>query len=159
MTSPPDHHKSYVEQDNQTRIVCPFCATAKTLSVEKFRHRQHKLKVKCKCGHVFNIQLEFRRHHRKSTELEGAYGVTESTLGGGKIKILNLSLSGASFEMIGGHTMQVGQKGILVFTLDDRKKTALKKQVIIRSVQGNAIGCEFVEDRAFQKELGFYLLP
>lgn len=159
MTSPPDHHKSIVQQDNQTQIVCPFCATSKTLSVEKFKHRQHNLKVKCKCGHGFNVQLEFRRHHRKSTELEGAYGVTEASLGGGKIKVLDLSLSGARFEMAGSHTMQVGQKGVLVFTLDDRKKTALKKQVVVRTVNGNIIGCEFIEDRAFQKALGFYLLP
>lgn len=159
MNNPKDLLKSIVEQNSQTRIVCPFCATAKTLSVEKFRHRQHKLKVKCKCGHTFNIQLEFRRHHRKSTELKGAYGVTESSVRGRNITILNLSRSGASFQMPAGHVMEVGQKGILVFTLDDRKKTALKKQVIIRSVKGNIIGCEFIEDRAFQKELGFYLLP
>jgi hypothetical protein len=158
MTIPPDYHKSFVE-NNQTRIVCPFCATSKLLSVEKFRHKQHKLRVKCKCGHVFNIQLEFRRHHRKSTELEGAYGVTETSMGSGKIKVINLSLSGASFEMPGRHALQVGQKGILVFTLDDRKKTALKKKVVVRSIKGNIIGCEFIEDRAFQKELGFYLLP
>ena len=159
MTSPPDHHRSFVKQDNQARIVCPFCATSKTLSVEKFKHRQHKLRVKCKCGHVFNIQLEFRRHHRKSTKLEGAYGVTESSIGGGKIKVINLSLSGASFEMPGRHNLQVGQKGNLVFTLDDRNKTALKKKVVVRTIKGNIIGCEFIEDRAFQKELGFYLLP
>ncbi|MFW2365456.1 MAG: PilZ domain-containing protein, partial [Desulforhopalus sp.] len=78
---------------------------------------------------------------------------------GGNITILNLSRSGARFQMPAGHTMEVGHKGVLVFTLDDRKKTALKKQVVIRTVKGNIVGCEFIEDRAFQKELGFYLLP
>jgi hypothetical protein len=48
---------------------------------------------------------------------------------------------------------------VLIFTLDNRKQTVLTKNIIIRTVTGNRIGVEFVEDRAFEKELGFYLLP
>lgn len=159
MTITPNHLKSFVGNDNQAHIVCPFCATLKILSVEKFKHRQHKLRVKCKCGHVFNIKLEFRRHYRKSTELEGSYVVSDPSKGDGKIKVINISFTGASFEMPGPHSLEVGQKGTLVFTLDDRKKTALKKGVIIKTVKGQTIGCEFIKDKAYEKELGFYLLP
>ena len=55
--------------------------------------------------------------------------------------------------------MEIGQLGSLVFTLDNRKKSVLFKKVIIKTVNGNQIGCEFLEDRAYEKELGFYLLP
>ena len=140
-------------------IVCPACDTAKAISVKQFRHRLHLIKVKCKCGHLFKVHLEFRRHFRKPTDLEGTYDLNPPAIGGGKIKVINLSLNGACFEVRGIHDMQAGQKGSLVFTLDNRKETVLFKKVIIKTVTANRIGCEFVEDRAYEKELGFYLLP
>lgn len=140
-------------------IVCPACDSAKSISASRFRHRLHLLKVKCKCGNVFKVHLEFRRHFRKNTELEGMYGLNSPAIGGGKVKVINLSLSGACFEVRGVHDLKIGQRGSLVFTLDNRKETVLFKRVVIKTVASNRIGCEFVEDRAFEKELGFYLLP
>lgn len=159
MTSQSPPHKSYVKSDDEAMIVCPVCDTAKLISAAQFRHRQHLVKVKCKCGHVFNVHLEFRRNIRKSTELEGVYDLNPPAEGSGKIKVVNLSLSGACFEVRGIHGLQTGQQGSLVFTLDNPKKTVLFKKVIIKTVKGNRIGCEFVVDRAFEKDLGFYLLP
>jgi len=152
-------HKSFVKPDDEAMIVCPACDAARAISVAQFRHRSHVVKVKCKCGHIYKVHLEFRRHSRKSTELEGIYDLTPPAIGGGKIKVINLSLNGACFEVRGIHDMQVGHRGALVFTLDNRKETVLSKEVIIKTVNANRIGCEFVEDRAYEKELGFYLLP
>lgn len=140
-------------------IVCPACDAAKTISATQFRHRSHLIKVKCKCGHRFPVHLEFRRHFRKPTELEGTYDLKPPAIGGGIIKVTNLSLSGACFEVRGVHDLKIGQIGSLVFTLDNRKKTVLFKKVVIKTVNGTKIGCEFVNDRAYEKELGFYLLP
>ncbi len=140
-------------------IVCPACDAARTISVAQFRHRQHVIKVKCKCGFRFKVYLEFRRHFRKSTDLEGMYDLVPPAVGGGKAKVVNLSLGGACFEVRGIHDLKVGQTGSLHFTLDNRKETVLFKKVVIKTVIGNRIGCQFVEDRAYQKELGFYLLP
>ena len=151
--------KTFVTEDSQATIVCPACSSAKTISVEEFRHRHHVLKIKCKCGHSFTLQLEFRQFFRKDTDLHGVYDLVPPARGGGIATIVNLSLVGACFEVRGVHSLQVGHKGSLVFTLDNRKETVLYRQVIIRSVDGNRIGCEFVDDRAFDKELGFYLLP
>jgi hypothetical protein len=160
MTNRPSTHKSFVKSDDEAMIVCPACDTAKTISVAQFRHhRQHLIKVKCKCGHSFKVQLEFRRHFRKPTELEGIYDFKPSAVGSGKIKIINLSLGGACFEVRGNHDIKIGQRGRLVFTLDNRQETILFKTVIIKSVTANRIGCEFVQDRAFEKDLGFYMLP
>ncbi|WP_459945098.1 PilZ domain-containing protein [Desulfocastanea catecholica] len=151
--------KSFVKADDEAMIVCPACDTAKKISAAQFRHRQHLVKVKCKCGHLFKVHLEFRRHFRKTTELEGTYDVHPPAIGGGRMKVVNLSLSGACVEVWGVHDLKIGQKGSLVFTLDNRKKTVLFKKAIIRSINGNRIGCEFVQDQAYDKDLGFYLLP
>ncbi len=152
-------HRSFVKEDDEAIIFCPACDSAKTISVTKFRHRLHLIKVKCKCGHLFKIQLEFRRHPRKPTDLEGTYDLKSSAAGSGMIRVKNLSLSGACFEIRGIHDLKIGQRGSMVFTLDNRLKTVLFKKIIIKTVSTNRIGCEFVQDRAFEKELGFYLLP
>lgn len=159
MTNRPSTPKSFVKPDNAAMIVCPECDTAREISAAQFRHRLHLIKVKCKCGHLFKVNLEFRRHFRKPTELEGMYDLIPPAVGGGKIKITDLSLSGACFTVRGIHDIKEGQEGSLVFTLDNRKETVLFKKVIIKTVTAGSIGCEFVENRAFEKELGFYLLP
>ena len=159
MTNPTPTNKAFVKDDSQATIVCPACSSAKTISVEAFRHKQHVLKVKCKCDYSFSLQLEFRQFFRKDTDLQGVYDAKPPARGGGIVNVINLSLQGACFEARGVHGIKVGQKGSIVFTLDNRKETVLYRQVIIRSVDRNRIGCEFVEERAFDKELGFYLLP
>ena len=152
-------YKSFVKAEDEAMIVCPVCDSAKAISVRRFRHRLHLINVKCKCGHLFKVQLEFRRHFRKDTDLEGMYDLASPAVGGGKVKVINLSLVGACFEVRGIHDLQIGQHGSLVFTLDNKQETVLFKKVVIKTVNANRIGCEFVRDRAYEKELGFYLLP
>lgn len=149
--------RAFVKEDDNTTIVCPQCNTRKTISVSQFRHHLHMLKVKCKCGYVFKAQLEFRRHYRKPTTLPGNYSRTTREIDGYVIKVLNISLSGASFETLGPHDLEVGQTGNLVFTLDNHKETIIKRQVVIKSVQNRRIGCEFTADQELEKDFGFYL--
>lgn len=147
----------FVKDNDITTIVCPSCYSAKTTSVTQFRNQQLTLRVKCKCGHVFKIGLEFRRQHRKNTELHGISKLHASTFGDGNVKIVNLSLGGVGLEVEGTHNIRIGHKGTINFTLDDRKQSVIMKDIIVRSVQGNSIGCEFVSDKAYEKDLGFYL--
>lgn len=150
---------SFVKDGNEATVVCPDCHLAKNVSVEKFRNHRHKIKVKCTCGHIFEIMLEFRRHRRKETTLTGAYTPETPSMRGGAVTVVNLSLRGAYFQLRGPHDVQIGQRGAINFILDDRKKTVFLKNVIIRSVRGNLIGCKFIEDQAYEPALGFYLQP
>lgn len=157
MTDQTPAQKSFVKSGDEATIVCPQCNSAKVIAVRQFRQRLHMLKAKCRCGYTFKVQLEFRRHYRKQTDLPGTYDVVPPSAGGGTAKILNLSLSGACFEIRGVHDLKIGQKGVLVFTLDNRKQTVLSKHIRIISVTGNRIGSEFISAQAFEKDLGFYL--
>jgi hypothetical protein len=156
MTTTHSKNKFFVNLDNRVTIVCPDCGKPTTVNVAQFRGKKYSLKVKCKCGHQFKIQLEFRRYQRKSTDLEGTYGYASDRLSN-RVKVTDLSIDGARFETIVPHDLQVGQKGKLVFTLDDKKKTTLAKEVVIRSIKGNIVGCEFKDNQAYEKGLGFYL--
>lgn len=149
--------KAFVKDNGEATFVCPACQNVKLATVGHFRERQHRLKVKCSCSHVFKVNLEFRQCFRKPTQLTGTYHMHSPAVGGGHARICNLSRNGLCFEVRGIHTLSKGQKGQMDFTLDDKKLTKLHKEFIIRAVNGNKIGGEFLQQAAFEKELGFYL--
>ena len=159
MTTEQTPVKSFVIEGGKAHIVCPSCSHAATIRVDMDRNHKHAFKVKCKCKKTFNLQLEFRKQYRKPTELEGSYALEKATTGNNRIQVVDLSLTGACFEVMGIHDIQPGQRGTIVFTLDNRKETVLDKNVIIRSVSGKRIGCEFADDTAFDRDLGFYVRP
>jgi len=150
---------SFVKDDDRASIVCPDCSLTKSVSVEQFRDGKHTVKGKCTCGHSFIINLEFRRHRRKETDLDGRYNSEKADVSWRIVRIINLSLGGACFEIQGKHDIETGQQGNIDFTLDNRKRNGFLKNVIIRSVRGNIIGCKFIEDQAYEPALGFYLQP
>lgn len=151
--------KAFVNDNGMTSISCPVCGLVRETSVAKFRNQRHVLAVKCKCNTTFKVHLEFRKFFRKNTDLEGVYTILPPDSGGGRIQIKNISRSGIGFSVSGKHFITTGQSARIIFTLDNRKNTALDKMVVIKSVRENYIGCAFVENQEFEKELGFYLRP
>lgn len=149
--------RTFVRDDGKATLICPKCNSLKIIPVGQYRERQHNLQVRCSCSHAFKISLDFRQSFRRPTVLSGVYNLFPPASGGGQTEIKNISLGGICFGVKGSHSMQVGQKGRIDFILDNKKKSPLKKEFIIRSVTGNTIGCEFKQDQAFEKELGFYL--
>jgi hypothetical protein len=154
-----DVQKSFVNSEGIATIKCPKCGVIKNLPAAEFRGRQHTLKVRCKCDYAWSILLDFRRHYRKKAELAGTYTLIPPASGSGGVTVLNISRSGVGFRVKGMHSIMIGQKARLRFTLDNKKQTPIDKNVIIKAVNAGYIGCEFIEDRAFDKDLGFYLQP
>ncbi len=152
--------KSFVKTNDTASIRCPKCDLVKNISVSKFRNSRHTFKIRCSCGHTFLVSLDFRRHYRKPTELTGTYNVIiPSGTGGGQMQVNNISRSGVDFSVSGHHNIQLDQKIGLTFKLDNKKETEISKQVIVRQIRENSIGCEFIEQSQIGKDLGFYLRP
>lgn len=149
--------KVFIKADNIVRINCPACSFSKHITLDQFKTRHHQLKIRCKCGHIFKIELEFRKHPRRATELDGIYKILGPEKNGWQASIVNLSEGGACLELRGRHSVRVGDRGALTFTLDNTKNTVITKEAIVKSVDGNRIGCQFIQDRAYSKELGYYL--
>ena len=149
--------KLFVSPENKVQIVCPNCDFSNNLSVLKFRNRKHLLKIKCKCGHFFKVQLEFRKYFRKETDLYGICELDGAGPDGWNVSINNVSLGGACLEFQGTHHFKVGEEGILRFFLDDQNQTFLNRPIVIRSVGRDQITCQFFGENEFQKDLGFYL--
>jgi hypothetical protein len=172
--------KSFVKPDNTATITCPNCQLTKTIAVGQFRSTRHTIKARCTCGHSFPINLDFRKYYRKKTKLPGIYNpkkkgisntqpkktqlagiyVMKSPDGGSyPVVVTNISLSGLQFTLLSRDGIEIGQQGRITFTLDDRKQTEIDKQVIVKSVSDNIIGCRFADNEALEHGLRFYLFP
>ena len=151
--------KSFVRENGDAAIVCPNCQKVKNISVTSFSKRKTRLKVQCSCSQVFKINLDYRQSYRKPTSLMGTYYLYTPSTGTNVALIKNLSFDGICLEMGGLHPVQTGQRGYINFTLDDKRRTQIKKEFLVQSISGNQIGCKFKKDQAFEKELGFYLRP
>ncbi|MBA1340558.1 MAG: Flagellar brake protein YcgR [ANME-2 cluster archaeon] len=152
--------KSFVKTNDTASIRCPACALVKNITVGKFRGTRHTLKTRCSCGSTFLVALDFRKHYRKPTSLWGMYSlIGSSSHGGGQMQVNNISRGGLAFTVSGQHSIHVGQQALLNFKLDDKKQTELTKKVIVKNIQNNSIGCEFLNHNQIGKDLGFYLRP
>ena len=152
------HTKAFVRADGSTTIICPTCRMAKNISATPFKGKKHLLKVGCPCGEAFTIQLDFRHHYRKKTTFPATFSFVDNPADGKiKVQLTDISLSGVAFVSNTPKLVQVGLDLIIEFTLDDKKKTLIKKKITVRNIRDKVIGCEFTGNEAFEKRLGFYL--
>lgn len=149
--------KAFVRANDTVTIVCPACRMPKNAAVGPFRNKSHDLKVRCPCGHVFMVHLDFRQHYRKQTDLTGTFRSINPPGMGGDIHVKDISISGIGFTVSGMQLLEKGHSLTVTFTLDDKRKTNLTKEVVVQSVQGDFVGGRFVDRKAYEKELGFYL--
>jgi len=151
--------KVYVNPDDTAVIVCPHCGTSKTANVTKFKDRKAPLKIKCKCQSVFSVSFEFRRAHRKETNLRGHYCRIPACKNWHDIMVKNISVTGIGFTTIGSHNLTKDAEVRVKFRLDDAKQSEIQKDAIVRVVKDRYVGCEFTEPALYDKALGFYLMP
>ncbi|MGD9948296.1 MAG: PilZ domain-containing protein [Desulfobulbus sp.] len=150
--------KVYVRENNTATMVCPSCQAVKHFDAERYRHQRHTFSVRCRCQHVFSVLLDFRRNYRKQTSLHGTYEIiSKDGVGGGIIHINNISRGGLGFSVSGIHRIEKDQLLQVEFQLNDKNKTVLKKQAVVRAVHQNSVGCEFKCNADLDKALGFFL--
>ena len=144
-------------------------------------------KAKCICGHSYTVVLNRRDKFRKTTDFFGVYTNLSSGKEGqkGQMFVLDVSRSGLRLEIshvqlkmkdhdisvITGkqatfeHKIQkpvdeinIGDKLLVEFRLDDTKKTLIKKEVIIRWMKMPYIGVEFNSQSLYDGSLGLYMM-
>ena len=105
--------------------------------------------------------FEYRRFHRKETDLKGYYAKLPATEERAMILVMNVSPTGLAFLTHSMHTLSKGDMLHLRFNLDDREHSLVTKRAIVRWVEDGHVGCEFIksieyEDR-YDTALNFYL--
>jgi PilZ domain len=148
--------KFYVDDADQTTVVCPKCGFAKQIDTTKYKGTQKKLKAKCKCGEVFKFTIEFRKSYRKNVRLPGEYHVQESGEKG-EVIIENLSLGGIQFETLKQHRMLKNNIVTLKFRLDNSARTEIHRSAKVMWIKGHNIGAEFIDPKLFERDLAFYM--
>jgi hypothetical protein len=149
---------AHIRDNGMATLICPACGSIRQIAADKFRHRSHTITVRCICQQVFKILLDFRRHYRKNVSLTGSYEITRpGGVGGGLMQIHNISRGGLGFTISGQHRIAKDQELRIEFQLNDKKKTVLKKQVVVKAVQQNTVGCQFKCGDEMDKALGFFL--
>ncbi|MCG6918102.1 MAG: PilZ domain-containing protein [Deltaproteobacteria bacterium] len=150
--------KVYLSDSGKTTVKCPFCKKCHHTTVPKHFHNKPVL-GKCNCGESFPVLFDSRKYYRKEVRLPGEYW---NTFGQKDLMtVTTLSFSGAGFESAQRNpSINSGETIQLNFLLQNRDKIWIKSQALVRRVNGNQIGVDFMGmDEHHQKCLGFYLMP
>ena len=158
-----------VQEGHRVAISCPKCAQIRNLSVGKHMGHNHFLTANCPCGAIFGVNLDFRQNYRKDISIGGYYGVETSVIDHDdpdsiltmpvNCRIQNISMGGLGFTALDQIRAQGGDRLMVKFTLDREPPEIVKKEVVVRTILDNYIGCEFIEESGFRdRTLGFYLM-
>ena len=101
--------------------------------------------------------VERRRHYRKRVDLPGGCHISR-TERFSEVQILDVSFRGLKFSISDPDEVQVGDVLYMTFTLDNSKKSVIKRKVLVRHTNQETIGTEFINPPEYDKDLGFYLL-
>ncbi len=133
--------------DNMATFMCPECYKGKTVDVSKQKKSDTpvRVKIKCTCGHVFTTLLDKRRHFRKGLTLPGMFihYLGQKEVSREKMVVLDLSISGIKFSLHEKFNMEIGDKFQIVFNLNDKERSLVKKEVLVKHINGLDIGAEF----------------
>ena len=146
----------YIGDSDHVTLICPKCGLTKNKDVTNLKDTPKRLKAECKCGEVYEIDLELRRYYRKIVRLSGEYFVQNKDEKG-EVLIKNISIGGIKFETLSSH--DISQKDIveLKFTLDNQNKTELQTIVKIIWVNDLNVGGQFIDESSLKQDLVLYL--
>jgi hypothetical protein len=148
--------KFYVDDTNQATIICPKCGFAKTMDTTRYKGTQKQLKANCKCGEVFKLTLEFRKHFRKDVRLAGEFTIQQSGEKG-EIIVQDLSMGGIKFSSFRPHQIFIDDTLELKFNLDNPTRTEIRRSAKVVWVRDRDVGARYIEPKLFERDLTFYL--
>ncbi|MBW2471317.1 MAG: PilZ domain-containing protein [Deltaproteobacteria bacterium] len=151
--------KVLVKENDEALIACPCCNITKKLSVEIYKQNSKRdLRIKCCCGNVFCLCLEYRKNYRKTVKLLGKSTNLSNHRESQDIIIKNISLGGVGFCPFAEHKIRQNDRLQVSFLLNDFNNTNINTDVTVRTVDNDYVGCEFNNTRKIKEEIGFYFL-
>lgn len=100
---------------------------------------------------------ERRQYYRKRVKLPGRYE-SPDTGECGEFLLENLSLNGLGFTALQIHGLIKGTLLRIKFQLDDVKRTEISRIAQVRYLDDRYVGCQFVDQKSYDGDLGFYLM-
>lgn len=153
--------KVFVQPDNIATIYCRHCNKTKEMDVSKFKGHVD-VKLKCSCGNVSKIQLEFRGQFRKKTELKGYFKVVDkegNPVDAGLMTVVELSRKGVRIEYKDfPRALQEGDMINIRFNLDDKNQSLVDRNVIVKNIAPPFVGAAFHRPTDTDSVIGYYLM-
>lgn len=104
------------------------------------------------------VQEAGREYYRKKTNLTGFYQKLAPPFISGKMLVTDISFTGCSFDAPTKHYLLPDDTIRITFPLNDARGSMIRKEAVVRKVDGYRIGCQFVAlPGAYDPDLGFYL--
>jgi predicted RNA-binding Zn-ribbon protein involved in translation (DUF1610 family) len=154
--------KVFISSHNTATFVCPQCGNVTTVNVAKYAAMDKKITVHCtcNCGHHFSVSLEKRQQYRKSTDLPGMYfhRLQNGEMDKGIMRVVDISSKGLKLKLNVERNFNIGETLRVEFHLDDKRRTYVQKEVIVRNVFKNLVGTAFAPTEGDDPNLGFYLM-
>ncbi|SMC68952.1 diguanylate cyclase (GGDEF) domain-containing protein [Desulfocicer vacuolatum DSM 3385] len=104
-----------------------------------------------------DAEQELKVGFRKKVSLNGDFKHSNKRMFG-RISVHDISMQGIGFTILKTQGFEVGDLLDVSVTLDDGKKTRIKRRVSIRIIDGKNIIADFYNPPPFDKHLGFYLM-
>lgn len=153
--------KIFVNKEKIIHVSCPECGRKRDKDVSKYLilDQAVQLKYKCPCGHNFSILLERRQYVRKKVNFIGSLicGKVKYSVLIIDILVLDISRYGLKIKLIDRVDIEKDQKVTVEFQLDDKGKSRVSKEAVVRNVMLPSIGVEFLSHNHYDK-FGAYML-
>lgn len=101
--------------------------------------------------------MERRQYYRKNVQLAGRYQNPKNGAAG-DIIVDNISLNGIGFTTLVAHDLEKNELLRVQFQLDDSRRTDVTRSLKVRYIKERYIGCQFVDTKSYDSDLGFYLM-
>jgi predicted RNA-binding Zn-ribbon protein involved in translation (DUF1610 family) len=154
--------KVFITSKNTATFVCPECGNSTVADVSKYASLSSAVTVKCtcNCSHQFKVSLEKRRQYRKTTDLPGMYyyDIAKGEVDKGIMRVVDISSNGLKLKLNVERKFEGGETLRVEFHLDDKRRTFINKEVIVRNVRKNLVGTSFAPTEGDEPALGFYLM-
>ena len=133
----------YVEKGKTVTFCCPSCNKYKKESADQFLGEGKVRDILCSCGKIYQVEIEFRKLHRKKTRINGIYSNALCSEKFDEIIVTDLSLGGCRFELIGTRKLCEGNRIYIIFPLDRAAGTMVKENAIVTAVRDRYVSCKF----------------
>lgn len=134
----------YLDENNFGTVLCQDCQESQHIDFSEFKGQKQPIQIKCPCGEIQNVKVDFRKSFRKGTTLFGKYIKHGDLKEKGTVNIFNLSYGGMGFYIYGNNHLNVGDTITVNFNLDDPNKLTIEKTVEIKNIREKYIGAKFV---------------
>jgi len=156
--------KFFVSSDDTITFKCPKCDEPRTVDVSSYKNleKAEKVKVKCACHNIYFALIEKREPFKKITNFPGTFThiISDIPKDKGTMVVTDVSRTGLRIKINTKRDFFLGDKLMVEFHLDDKNKSLIKKECIIKKDFGLEFGIEFTSvhpsdpsDRA----IGFYM--